>query len=121
MGLSEMKYVLIVVIIFMLGIQPIYSAPNNPHRNPFEKSVHQLAADKTDLSDYPLHTLKLIGTIQHAETLSAVITDPNNHIYYVSMNDTIGLEKAKIARIATDEIELEWIEEGKKHTEQLGL
>ncbi len=112
-----------IVLLFFLLIATLAMADEahqTQHRNPFLKPAQSEEAGD-DLNQSALGTLKLTGTIQHDHILLAIVRDVKNHLYYLKLNDTMGLEKAKIVQISSDKISVEWMSDHEKFTDYLEL
>jgi hypothetical protein len=88
------------------------------HRNPFEKLTYPLSVDE-NIKRYSFSIFKLKGTMQNGQVPWAVLSDPENHLYFLKLHDAIGLEKAEIVDISTGKIALKWQMEGHTYTDYL--
>ena len=89
------------------------------HRDPFGPSLEeqreaQAGANgpvpdkhpKEQLENYPLDSLKMVGTIGTGKTLEGLIKDPDGVIHRVHDNNYMGQNNGKIADVAEDHIDL---------------
>jgi Tfp pilus assembly protein PilP len=118
MEMSKMRILFAVIISFLIAEAVI--ADGIVHRNPFSKPL-QLRWQGDDLTTCPLKTLRLKGTIDRNGEALAIVSDIKNHLYYLKLNDIIGLEKAKVVLISSEAIQVEWISQGEKLTDHLVL
>ncbi len=78
-------------------------------RDPFQLPPSLLAKKenpKSDLEVYPLRDFKLNGVINGPNKTRAMVTTPNNKVFFVKMGDRIGAREGKVVRILTDAIQV---------------
>jgi type IV pilus assembly protein PilP len=61
---------------------------------------------KEPLENYPLDSLKMVGTIGTGASMEGLIRDPDNVIHRVHVNNYLGENGGKITAIAEDHIDL---------------
>lgn len=61
---------------------------------------------KEPLENYPLDSLKMVGTIGVGKTMEGLIKDPEGVIHRVHLNNYLGQNSGKITDIADDHIDL---------------
>ena len=78
-------------------------------RDPFQLPASLLAKKenpKSDLEVYPLRDFKLNGVINGPNKTRAMVTTPNNKVFFVKMGDRIGARDGKVIRISSDSIQV---------------
>jgi type IV pilus assembly protein PilP len=61
---------------------------------------------KEQLEDFPLDSLKMVGTIGTAARMEGLVKDPNGVIHRVHVNNYVGQNNGKITEVAGDHIDL---------------
>ena len=61
---------------------------------------------KEQLENYPLDSLKMVGTIGIGSAIEGLIKDPDGVIHRVHINNYMGQNNGKIAAVAEDHIDL---------------
>jgi type IV pilus assembly protein PilP len=61
---------------------------------------------KEQLENYPLDSLKMVGTIGTGSAIEGLIKDPDGVIHRVHINNYMGQNNGKIAAVAEDHIDL---------------
>ena len=61
---------------------------------------------KEELEQFPLDSLKMVGTIKQRDTMWALVTTPEDTLFHVRVGNYMGLNSGQITRITEDEIEL---------------
>jgi type IV pilus assembly protein PilP len=61
---------------------------------------------KEQLEDFPLDSLKMVGTIGTGARMEGLVKDPNGVIHRVHANNYVGQNNGKITEVAGDRIDL---------------
>jgi len=61
---------------------------------------------KEELEQFPLDSLKMVGTLQQGETRWALIRTPQDTLLHVRAGNYMGMNSGRITRITEEEIEL---------------
>lgn len=76
-------------------------------RDPFQIPYILLAkkeSPKTDLEMYQLKDFKLNGVVTGPKHTRAMVTTPNNKVYFIKVGDQIGTREGKVVQILSDAI-----------------
>lgn len=114
---------------------PVFQAPKafkftaTKLRDPFEPFVTSLAVTKPGvrneespdlnrprefLEQFPLDSLKMVGTLERDGEFFALLKGSNNSLYRVNVGEYIGQNSGKIEKITDKTIEVkEWLSDGK--------
>ena len=79
-------------------------------RDPFQLPSILLSrkeTPKTDLEVYPLKDFKLNGVITGPKKTRAMVTTPNNKVFFVRVGDKIGVRDGTVTQILPDSIKIE--------------
>lgn len=110
-------FIFLFLIATMLDAKALTNDVYTHERDPFHPA--QSLSTQINLQDYPLNKLKLVGTLHQGKQYFAMIRDPKNHIYKLTLGDFIGLEKAKITQITDGAINIAWRVEQQIFTDRL--
>lgn len=61
---------------------------------------------KEPLEDYPLDSLKMVGTLERGKQVWAIIQAPDGTVYRVQKGDHVGQNSGMISKISEDKIDL---------------
>lgn len=78
-------------------------------RDPFQPPLNLLAkkeAPKTDLEIFPLKDFKLNGVVTGPKKTRAMITTPNNKVFFIKVGDSMGVRDGKVTQILSDSIKI---------------
>jgi len=78
-------------------------------RDPFQLPVTVIAqkeTPKTDLEVYPIKDFRLNGVITGPKKTRAMVTTPNNKVFFVKVGEKIGVRDGKITQILPDAIKI---------------
>lgn len=73
---------------------------------------------KSDLEVYPLKDFKLSGVITGPKKTRAMVTTPNNKVFFVRVGDRIGVHEGRVTQIRGDSIKVTeyYVDEHSKRT-----
>lgn len=78
-------------------------------RNPFQDMTQTLISKRYPnaiLGEYSITTFRLIGVLEQANHLWAVITTPDNKYHKITIGDRVGSQQALVTKISAKEVTL---------------
>lgn len=87
-----------------------FTPDNETKSQPVEPVTSGIAPDPTrpreELEQYPLDSLRMVGTLEQYETRSGLLTAPGGTLHRVNAGNYVGQNNGQIMQIAEDRIEV---------------